>query len=645
MILRRLAGLTLLTGLCSAAALPAHAEPGAVKDILRQIPADAWGFVAIPNLKANLDEKVNLISQTLGMTLPPVTMMAAGQFGLTEGLNATGGFAIVAMEVKELGQKGQVMIIPASDGDAIIRTLSETEDEESGDKGGGEERDEQVAGPKTKGPERKSAADDAGAEADEAGLVRGKLMGQDVFLAKKGGYVLLGGSKKACSAVLKAKKSLAETIEKPRLALFSKSDIIISLAAHVWIDAFRDQLKGIVGMMAMMSPEAGQVTEQIESFIETLGDVTSADLCVTIAKSGVSLCAMATPRSGCEWAKTLKKATPRVESLLVGLPKDRFMLAVGYMTTESATLEKDTKDVAEKIVSALKLKEKVNKEKLDELAGLMALGGKMTRQQAFSCSALPEGPDGIIAAAAVSKVNDSEEARKLIGRMVSIWKDLSGDEEFKPYADLVEYQEAAETIAGTKVDHLRLNLKALVDSGEMDEEDLETLGKLLGPDGLLMRYGSVGGEQTVMTVGGGKAYFEKFVEAVKKGSEGLDADRSIAGVSKQLPEKKTGEMYLALDAILDCVQRVMTAMGEDEAIPFKLSQVNAPVGGSMTIDGGSGRMDLFVPMELVTAFKDAYMSSMAGEDDMEDEEGFEEEEDAAEPAAGKKSAPEDEDEE
>jgi hypothetical protein len=350
------------------------------------------------------------------------------------------------------------------------------------------------------------------------------------------------------------------------------------------------------------------------------------------------MCAMATPRSGCEWSKTLKKATPRVESLLVGLPKDRFMLAVGYLTTESPNLEKDMKDAAEKIVSALKMKEKVDKDKLNELAGLMAAGGKMTRQQAISCSALPDGPDGILAAAAVSKVSDSDEARKLIGRMVAVWKDLSSDEEFKPYAELVQYREAAETIAGTKVDHLRLNLKALVDSGEMDEEDLETLGKLLGADGLLVRYGAVGGDQTVLTVGGGKGYYEKFVNAVKKGSEGLDADRSIAGVSKQLPEKKTGEMYVALDVILDSVQRVMAAMGEDEAFPFKLSQVNAPVGGSMTIDGGSGRMDLFVPMELVTAFKDAYMSSMAGDDDMEDEEGFEEEDT---PAAGKKSAPKD----
>jgi len=599
------------------------------KTLMEAIPAEAWGFLAIPSLE-NLDAKVAMLNKQLGVNIPPIVQAGAGQLGLTEELNGKGGLAIVSLDYKKYAQTGPqnslVLLMPANDPDAMLKKLAASAP--GADDGAAEGGDDKAAKP------------DAGAD---DGVVRAGMMGMPVFATKRGSFVIIGTSKDACVSVAKSKKSLAETIEKQRLDTFAKADIIISFAAASWMKQFDDQIKNITSMMAMAAgPQGAQASQGINELITMLGQVESADVCLLIEQSGVGLVGLGTPQAGSDLAKTLKTRKPQTESFLNRLPLDKFAFTFGMLAQDPAKVdEKQAQEAIQQVLSSFGLQEKIDEAKLKEYVAEAVATGKLFGQTSMSINVLPDGADGIVNASLVMECKDTDDAMKRFGKMVTLAKGLSEDEEFKKFAAAVEYKAASETLAGAKVDTVVVDLKKLSD--QVEPEDAEAINKIVGKDGLTLRFAPAGKSHIILSLGGGKACCEKLIKTAETKSGGLNDDAGIIRVGKHLPSSKTGEFYVAVDSIVDAIQRVMTAVGEEEGVPFKLGKVNAPLAASTTVDSNSSRLDIFVPMELITSVKDSVLAAQAGEEE-EEEEGDAPASGAKEKPADKKPADSDDDE-
>ncbi|MFO0973706.1 MAG: hypothetical protein U1A27_09750 [Phycisphaerae bacterium] len=582
-------------------ALPLVAPSGAraadaAKTLLEAIPADAWGFIAIPSLEG-LEGKFTKLGKQLGLPVPPMVNMAQAQLGLSEGLDTKGPLAFVFLDMKRMQHGGMMLLLPVTDGDKVIAKLKmgapakSDEGDEEGDKKG----------------------KDAAAEDDSDGIVRCGLMGQPAFAAKLKKFVVLGSSRAACAMALKAKSSAASALESQRQAAFEHSDLFISFAAATVIDAYQDQIKGMLGMMAMAAgPQAGAGMGQLDQLIKMLGEVGSCDLCLEFGDAGLKLVGLGTPKPKSDLATALKKQSPKAKSLLSPLAKDRFIFSVGSVGQRAE--EKDIEQAVQTMMGALQAKEKIDEKKVKALTGDLTALARSTQGSAFSVSVLPDGPDGIVGASLVLHTDDGAAVVERLGKIVAQVKELSDADEFKHIVGAVTHKPGAEDVGGGKVDHLTVDLKKLAE--DMEENEAESLHKVLGKDGITLRFGAVGKDHVVMTFGGGKEQFARAAQAAQSDSGGLSGDAGITSVGKHLPAEKTAEFFFSLDSLLDCVSRVMTAVGEDDNIPFKLSkELNAPVGGSTTVDHGSARLDIFVPMELITAVKNGVMAAQAGEDD------------------------------
>lgn len=578
----------------------------AEKALLDAIPSDAWAYVAIPSLE-NLDGKVAMMSKKLGLPAQSLVGMAQGMLGLGELLDSAGGMAIVVTDFKTMSPEGIAMLMPSSDPDALIKKLTAA--------GGGDDEEDE----------------DAPADKD---VTKGMLMGQPVFAAKKGKFAVLGRSRDACIAVVKAKKSVGAAMEKQRLAAYGKSDVIISLAISKWLKQFEPQIKAMLPMLAAgAGGDATQITRQIDQLMKSGADVESTDLCIRMDESGVSIVGMGTPRGGSDLASTLSKRKPQKESLLARLPKETFAIAFGAIASEVTS--KDIDELTETLPAQLKQfgdEITFDEDKVKSLARNLGELSKMLGKSAVAVSILPDGSDGVLGATAVVECSNPEEVISSLGKLVKEFKGLSDAEEFTKACEGVVHRVGAEDIGGAKVDTLSVDLAKLMPDIEAEEAD--SYKKLVGKDGFMLRFAQAGKDAVVFGVGGGKKRFATLIESASSKGAGLGGDAGITNVDKFLPDAKTAEFYVAIDAIVDGVQKTMATLGEDSDVPIKLGKINAPLGGSTTVDSGSGRLDLFVPMELITSLKDAFMAAQAGDDE-------DDEEDEAQTPPGQKSEDED----
>jgi hypothetical protein len=584
---------------------------GEQKALFEAIPADPWAVLAVPSMK-NLDARVALVGQKLGMPVPAPMMMMAGQLGVLDVLDTSRGAAFVVLDFAKYGfPQGVVSIMPATDPDAFLKALAVPEET-----GVDEPSDETQA---------------AEGEDPARGLVRCTIMGQQVYGGKKGKYVVLSMSAPACRATIDAKETFTKSLQKERVENFAKADVILSVSAVRWFGQFGIQAKGMAQMVTMMAgPQAGQVSTAIDEFFKILGDLDTLDMCAVISEKGFSLSWMVTPKSGSELSTTFKDIKPQTASLLAGLPQEKFCLAFGSVGGPTQSTEKMTKDAEQQIdglLKAFQLHELVDAKKVKPVVADYVALLQMIGHQAVSISVLPKGSDGVLGASILLKVKDSGKAIETVRKIIKGLREISEDEEIRLYTSMLDCKSEAETIDGTAVDHLTIELSKLVDEGEMEQEDLDSIGKVFGKDGMLIRMAPVGSDAYLLTIGGGKTRFETSLKAARSSSGGLAEDRSIRQVTTNLPARKSSEIYLAVDAIVELIQNTMSALGEKDELPLKLTDINAPVAMATTIEGASGRFDLFVPMELVTSIKNAWMASMAGDNDWDVDDDEDEDED------------------
>jgi hypothetical protein len=309
-------------------------------------------------------------------------------------------------------------------------------------------------------------------------------------------------------------------------------------------------------------------------------------------------------KDGTKLGDTFKAASYTDSSLLTGLPAEPFILAGGQVVDTKAMKESWTD--LDAILAADDLKQMCDAEKLSTLRTQLETLVTGVKSGAFSVSALPESPDGLIGLSVAVNVEDSAKWLGSFEQSVTAAKGLLTDEEAKKAFEHLTYQSGAATVEGASVHQLAFDLPAVA---ELDPEDTDKMKKVIGQNGVLFHVAAADADTVVITFGGGQARLAEVLKVAKAGGAPLGDDASIKNVSQSLPKKRNSEFYFAGDRLFKLIEAANKAVGE-EPLPIRMAEVNAPIAMVSTGGGLSVQMDIFLPMEMVVAIKDTVMQAM-----------------------------------
>jgi hypothetical protein len=572
------------------------ASAGGPNEILQLVPDDAWCFVIVKSLN-NIDEKATQLKELVGLPFEgPVSDMALSMLQLGDTIDKSSAVGAILLDFNKFGgQNASVILIPAKDPKALLEKLS--------------------------------------AEEPTDGVYKCAIMGEPSFAAIKGNRVLLSPSEDCITKVLKTKKSAAEGFAEARMAALARSDLFVSVAVRSIWASYKEMVMGFVQMAAGAS---GADPKDIEKGFKIFEDLAALDLGFTLDKSGFSLAALATPHEGSDLQMMLADQKNTSDSILTLLPKERFLIAFGGL---AAGAEQAAKMGNEHPISLI-LKMAHQGAELDQKALGVADAEflklqRSVRRYAASASMLTGGPDGMIGMALVAETPNSKEfldgTRKLYKALCSI----SEDEDFDAIKKCIVHTPDAESIAGKKVDTIKIDFAGLHDE---DKEDAKRIETVLGKD-TTIRFGAMDDRHVVVSWGGGEKRYEAICAAAKSGDK-LPADSGITEASGHLPSPRCGEFFIAVDTVLRFAKDTAKAIGEKDEIPVDVPMLNAPIAGAVCVQDKIARYDLMVPTKLIKAGSEAiakYQATIVDRDFDEDADEDGEEATAKKPAGGAKA--------
>ncbi len=569
--------------LCLSLLLPnAVRADEAVKDALSLVPADAIGFVCVPNIQ-QLDASFQNTLEKLGLSafVPPPTNSLAGAMRMflrmSAGLDDSGALLLVLMPAEtpdEFDQK-LALLVPATDPKLLLEAM--------------------------------------GAEAGEGGTWSLELFEEPIVAAACQKHVALAKNAETVKAVAASTDNITKKLKPDDLALFE------GLKAAAWFDAdrvfklFKQQIDGFTGFVITMQQMGGGFgAKQAESTKHALDLYTeglrSCMLGLSLDENGLGLRLGVTCKPGTDLHKMMK-VTNTEDSLLKGLPKGKYMLALGQL------IDPETMDEAFKgfdpYFEAPAEAEGVDQEQLTKLKGLIKEWAKLHTGFRASIEALPPGPQGLVGATLICDTTDSNRWIEVFTQLVAAGKKVVTDEKITQMLDALIHEPDAESSGQVKIHHLKFDLTKLE---EADEEELEDVFTVIGKEGLLLRLAAVDAKKIAIAFGGGAKRMTQVIEQARKSEALLDEDPGIKRIAALLPKSRNSVVYLALDNVVTMIRNATKVLEEEDEFPLQISEINAPL--AMVGRGGEGwsQADIFVPTELMVAAKDAIttMMGMAG---------------------------------
>ena len=426
------------------------------------------------------------------------------------------------------------------------------------------------------------------------------------IVGKKGRFAVLSPSEETVKTILGDNTKLTGKLAGERKKAFNSDDLFVWVdveAALPAIQPFIDQMSETMSAQ----PETAQVSGIFDLIKKPVGEIKTVQAGLGIDATGIKLHLYGEAKPDSELAAIMAEVKPSTESLLVGLPKEKFVFAAGQRVGKKSSqigIQQMNLLFEMDMVKAMVDAEKLKPFRKD-LEKLQLMGSAYS----ISVSALPEGPDGLIGAVIVTTCDDSRKWVDALAGIIENGKAMITDEEVKAITDLLELKRDAETIGGVSVHHLAINLEGVE---TIDAGTLESLNKVVGKEGILIRIAAAGPKHALLVFGGGKARFEKVLKLAMDGGTPLANDEGIKRVTKTLPNNKSAEAYVALDAAGQLIKSVLTVYEMGEMIPFPIPDVNAPISVIMSSGPTHQQIDFFLPMELIIAIKDVALNVMGG---------------------------------
>lgn len=587
MIRRRFLSTAMLMGLLWATlplSRPARAEePG---DALDLIPEDAWGFVMIRSLEA-IDRKAAQLKESLQLPIPvPLTPLALQTLQLGEGVNLKSPVCLVLMDVNKFG--GQIwsafaLAIPARDPKALLKNL------------GGEEATDDVA--------------------------KCRVMGEETFGSVRSGYLILGKSEDCVRKIAKAKKTLRKSFGEARQGALNRSDFYASISVGAVVGNYRQQIEAFT---PMLTAGAGMPEKSIQQLIKLFSEIAAFDISLGIDREAFTLRFLTTPKKESDLESFLKDTKNSSESLVALLPREKYLGAFAGLGGYSEHAAKfGQENWVSSLLTQLQLPG-VNIKAAEAIDAELIKLGKAVSRWAFSISFLPGGSQGLFGLTAAVETSSPGEFLEGIRNLYKTMWTVSDDEDIETFKEQIVHTADAETIAGNKVDTIKVNLEALAQELDTDEDDVKVAQAVLGKE-FVIRFGSVGKTHFICAFGGGKDRFERICEVVDAGKgKSLRDEEGIKSLSPKLASPRSGEGYIAVDNILHAVKAILKIMGEEDEMPFEVPAISAPLAVGSAQVGSVQRVDFIVPMKLATGVKKLVDEQMKREMEAFDEEDEEE---------------------
>lgn len=580
---RKATGVRMLLCLCLIAPGAVRAD-SAIKDAMASIPADAMGCFCIPNLK-QLDASYQQAIAALGLQpfVPPpansLVSMIKMNLPFGESLDENGPMAFVIMPATNPFELPMKL--------AFLLSVKEP----------------------------KALLEKMGATLGENGVYSVTVFGQSSFATIKGSQLVVARMPDVAKAIADSKEGLHTKLSSSELKMLDGLDALLWVGTDRLLPLVRPQIESMMDMMAMMQAGSNPLAmkqaklnkKQLGMFFDGLA---SLGIGISLDGSGLNLRFAATTKPGTDLHAKMKVRNT-TETLLRSLPGGDYMFAFGE-TTDPAQLKAGVESLDDYISLAQEIegldKEQINKLKQKLQAWIPLNTGLRASLQAFAPNA-----NGVFRATAIFDTTDSaswfEQANASFELIKSIFMDQKVADlgsEVMSAAKATTFTAKAEKIGDTDIAHLKIDLTKIE---SIDEEVIEDIQSVIGQDGAMIRLAAADAKTVVMTFGGGSDHFEKALTLAKSGDSPLDADPGIQKISQKLPKNRYLVGYVAVDQLFAGMRHVMTAMDEDP-LPIHFPPLKSPLGLCGTGGEGWSQFDIFVPIEVLSATKDAAMAFM-----------------------------------
>ena len=574
-----------VVSMCVAFCLPGSVRAeNSFKNALSVIPADAMAFVCVPSLH-QLDVAYQQVVEDLGlqMMVPPtarsLVALIRQNLPFAEAIDENAALAIVIMpagNVFELQAK-LAFIVTAKDPKAMLEAM--------------------------------------GATQGEGDVWSAMLFGKPVHALIKGKRVILGMTAAVTKAIAASTVGIDTKLKPEELKGFDGLNVALWVDADKLFTLLKPQIDMMLPFMLMAQgggadPFAAQKMEMTKKQIDVFVDgAASLTLGLALDKSGMRFRIGMRGKEGSKFAESLQVRNT-TDSLLTGLAADDYVVSLGGTIDPGqmkATIE-SLNDYCDLAGSA----EGADKEKIGQIKSIIAQAAPLVTDFRFALQAIAPGEFGLFSIAAIVETKDATKFMELKGKAFGLIKDMIassgglGDDDLKRLAEAVEYLPNVEEIAGAKVSHYKVDLSKVE---ELEEEDIEEINKVIGKEGILIRFAAADANSVVAVFGGGTAQMAKLIELARKKLAPLDADSGIKRVAAQMAKDRYLVGYLAIDRAMKVVKNVMIALDE-EPFPIQIPPLELPL--TFTGTGGSGwsQMDFLAPTEVLVAIKNAAMMMM-----------------------------------
>ena len=580
----------ILMALCTMSLPASPVSAAGPRDVLKLVPDDAWGFVALRSL-GTVDQRAARINEILGLGLPaPVTPMVLGMLNIMEDVDMARPVCVVMLDVHKFGvdDPGQaaVVLVPAKSPKAMIQKLGGTEPQDD--------------------------------------IYKCLIMGDEISAAVKDGFVILGKNQDCVTKVLKTSKSLAKGYAKARSDALGESDVFVSVSLDSVYAAYKEQIQ----MFApMLTAAGGMQPEAVQELLKTIDDLAGLDLSINLGKETFALQVLITPKSGTMLETTLKETKIAEGPLVSLLPKEKYLFAAATAggLGEHSALKLAANGILSQAFQRFQIQgmnESATKTLDDQFLTIFKKAGRF----AMSACALPEAKNGMFG---LTFVAEADSPMALVEAFRTIYKNvwtLSDDEDLGSMKEKIVLSEAAETIAGNKFDTIRVDLRGFSEQFDVDEKTMKDAETILGKD-CVLRFGAAGKTHFVCTFGGTKDRLARVCKTVASGSsDSLSGDKGINRLARNLPSPRGVEGYVAVDNLMHFVKSLTIITGGDDEMPFDVPKMDTPLGMSQTQIGSVHRTDIVIPTDMIKAVKKAIdEQTMAAMNDF-DEEGEDEDE-------------------
>jgi len=575
----------------------AHA---AVPDVLKLVPADAYGVVVVNNART-LTSKIAAAGARLEAPIPPDMLGAATRaMGIDEGFDVNSSAALVLLK-PDADHEGvnyfnfkdtppAVLLLGATDPKAMLANFKPTDPDKDG--------------------------------ISQVTLPQGEEKGYVAIVEKK--WVVMAQKREDLVSYLARKDNFVAKATPETLKVFDTNDLVIWANVEKLgkgVDKLlEDQLAADTGMIELqqLNKQGDPFAQAMEKQTMKIGvnltkqffsDSNASMLTARITDSGATIGLVGEFKPDTAFGKFITAQAGRGPVTLKGLPAaagGSFLMA-GSMRWSSASISQVVGSVADQILADPAIGKSPKGEGLRK--SFDAIKQMMTITQGMSMVLLdpPSGAkDGIFNGAALVETSDPKKFIDL--EMQSMKNPITDDVVTSDIKTTVTPGQAV-TIKGVQLQRMTMTfaLRDTTPENPITPENqivADVIQKMYGKNGMTVNFGAVG-NRVLVVYGTDQALIESAIEAAQANTDSLSASPAVMAVKEDVVANPVAVFYLPLAKWVTFGASLVLPVGNAGGAPDPAIGNAPPMVMSAGVDGKMLTAEIHVPIGAITAVKDA----------------------------------------